>query len=428
MNTPVATILLLAACVGNAEWWVMLINRRHSLRYRHAELRRARHAHDLGIILFPLIVFPIALFRNKGLLNGGTFFQQPLVLQCILGGALTGLIPLLAGVVRWHMRRYPTAVDSVTVQHVDTRDQARSPEARESILGKRSLAARIPGNQIYELEERHVVINMKRHLRSAGLPNTSAAASLRSDADTEAESSHSGRASIRLAHFSDVHLYDCPGPGYFEVVTDHLKELQPDAYMFTGDLLDRDSLLPQARKMFAALSDVASGFFVLGNHDWHLNHDHIRAELVQTGWQSLAGASHDLTLSGQDILLAGTEMPWMGTHPVVPETEPGSLRILLSHSPDQRDFALRNRFDLMLCGHNHGGQIILPWIGPVYSPSRFGVRYSGGMFDVQGMLMHVSRGVGARDPLRLRCRPEITVLELCFSGSDLPDLSRSMDR
>jgi len=51
-------------------------------------------------------------------------------------------------------------------------------------------------------------------------------------------------------------------------------------------------------------------------------------------------------------------------------------------------------------------------IGPVYSPSQFGVRYSGGVYEHRDLLMHVSRGSGAMDPVRLNCRPEITLLQL----------------
>ena len=68
--------------------------------------------------------------------------------------------------------------------------------------------------------------------------------------------------------------------------------------------------------------------------------------------------------------------------------------------------------DLMLCGHLHGGQVILPLIGPIYAPSKYGVMYCGGMYECGNLLIHVSRGVGAMDPLRWNCLPEISLLEL----------------
>ena len=71
-----------------------------------------------------------------------------------------------------------------------------------------------------------------------------------------------------------------------------------------------------------------------------------------------------------------------------------------------------DKIDLILCGHTHGGQVVLPIIGPVYTPSVYGVQYAGGIFEHKGLLMHVSRGVGAKDLLRWNCCPEITLLEL----------------
>lgn len=71
----------------------------------------------------------------------------------------------------------------------------------------------------------------------------------------------------------------------------------------------------------------------------------------------------------------------------------------------------------MLAGHNHGGQICLPLIGPVYSPSRYGVKYAGGTFREGHAVMHVSRGVSAKRPLRWNCPPEITRLVLTRTES-----------
>jgi hypothetical protein len=66
----------------------------------------------------------------------------------------------------------------------------------------------------------------------------------------------------------------------------------------------------------------------------------------------------------------------------------------------------------MLAGHTHGGQIRLPVIGPMVSPSRFGVRYASGVFHEAPTLMHVSRGISGLDPIRINCLPEVTKIIL----------------
>ncbi|MCA9045221.1 MAG: metallophosphoesterase, partial [Planctomycetaceae bacterium] len=86
--------------------------------------------------------------------------------------------------------------------------------------------------------------------------------------------------------------------------------------------------------------------------------------------------------------------------------------LLMSHTPDNFDFARQQSVDLMLAGHTHGGQVQLPLIGPVYSPSKYGCKYSSGTFFEAPTLMHVSRGLAGIHPLRWRCPPEITRLTL----------------
>ena len=89
-----------------------------------------------------------------------------------------------------------------------------------------------------------------------------------------------------------------------------------------------------------------------------------------------------------------------------------AVRILLSHSPDQIQWARARDFDLMLAGHTHGGQIQLPVIGPLIGQSRYGVRYCCGVFHVPPTLLHVSRGLSGVQNLRINCRPELTKLVL----------------
>jgi predicted MPP superfamily phosphohydrolase len=88
------------------------------------------------------------------------------------------------------------------------------------------------------------------------------------------------------------------------------------------------------------------------------------------------------------------------------------LRVALVHSPDQFGWAQANDIDLVLAGHLHGGQVCLPLLGPIMSPSLQGVRYAAGVFKAGNTVMHVSRGAGSLTPLRFRCSPEIAVLTL----------------
>ena len=102
----------------------------------------------------------------------------------------------------------------------------------------------------------------------------------------------------------------------------------------------------------------------------------------------------------------------MGEHPDFSGAPEDAFRLLLSHTPDHIHWARSQGIDLMLSGHNHGGQIVLPVVGPVYSPSRYGCKYSAGVFWEDPTLLYVSRGVSGRHPLRYNCLPEMTKLVL----------------
>jgi predicted MPP superfamily phosphohydrolase len=117
------------------------------------------------------------------------------------------------------------------------------------------------------------------------------------------------------------------------------------------------------------------------------------------------------------FVLGVNELPWFepaSNFDVVPRHDESGLplRILLAHSPDEFKWAQANEVDLMLAGHLHGGQVRLPLLGAIVSPSRYGVRYALGVFTAGNTVMHVSRGTGSLTPLRYNCPPEISLLTL----------------
>jgi hypothetical protein len=66
----------------------------------------------------------------------------------------------------------------------------------------------------------------------------------------------------------------------------------------------------------------------------------------------------------------------------------------------------------MLGGHAHGGQIRVPFVGPIVTPSRYGVRYASGVFYQRETTLHVTRGISGLQSIRYRCLPELTQLQL----------------
>lgn len=90
-------------------------------------------------------------------------------------------------------------------------------------------------------------------------------------------------------------------------------------------------------------------------------------------------------------------------------------RIFISHAPDFVD-SMPEPVDLVLAGHTHGGQVVIPFFGPPTTASRLPRLYAGGLHDYRGTPLHVSRGVGMErgfaPPVRFLCPPEICVLDV----------------
>jgi predicted MPP superfamily phosphohydrolase len=217
---------------------------------------------------------------------------------------------------------------------------------------------------------------------------------------------------LRIAHLTDLHLTGKIGQEFFAEAVRLTNELKPDLIAMTGDIAERTKCLPWIVTLFGQLHAPLGKYYVLGNHDFLLpDAGALRQELTQSGFVELRGTTQRIGYNGKEILLAGNELPWCGPAPQVPPPD-DAFRILLAHTPDLFFWAQANQFDLMLAGHNHGGQICFPLIGPLVSPSRYGTRYAAGLFRQGPTLLHVGRGLSGEHLLRWNCPPELTLLEL----------------
>jgi len=237
---------------------------------------------------------------------------------------------------------------------------------------------------------------------------------------------------LTIAHLSDLHMTGQLGREFYDVVVDETNALEPDLIVITGDILERERCLPWIAPTLGRLRAHHGKFFILGNHEQRLRDiAPLRAALPAAGLTDLGSKCEMLNIHDTGILIAGTELPWFGGNPKIPllsgeggeRSEPGEgtpqsvirnpqFRLLLSHTPDQLHFARRHHFDLMLAGHNHGGQIRFPYLGALITPSFYGSRYAGGLYYSHPTLLHVSRGLAGIHPIRLNCPPELPLLIL----------------
>jgi uncharacterized protein len=222
---------------------------------------------------------------------------------------------------------------------------------------------------------------------------------------------------LAIVHLSDLHLSGKIGKAYFREVVRHCNMLKPDLAVITGDIIEKVHCIDWIPDTLGRLRAQHGVFFILGNHDRYIDHSLIRKTLVASGLTDLGGRWMRISIRDTNILLAGNELPWL-THTADLNRDQAqthndrTLRVLLAHTPDQFGWARRADIDLMLCGHLHGGQIRIPPIGALLTPSLWGVKFSHGLFHLPPTIMHVSRGISGKYPLRWFCPPEIALLKL----------------
>lgn len=213
---------------------------------------------------------------------------------------------------------------------------------------------------------------------------------------------------LRLLHLSDLHYgFRIPLSLIHEAITLGLAQ-KPDLICLTGDYVTNNwfdhplLLLDPLRR----LTRVAPTFAVLGNHDV----DPLGDILTSAGVRLLENSSsafEQLHIVGVgDLWGAGVDAP--AAFEKCPANSP---RIVLAHNPDSKDYLTSYDWSLLLCGHTHGGQAVMPFVGPVLYSVRDQSMVAG-LHQWKGRSVHVTRGVGSLFGVRFNCRPEVSVLEL----------------
>ncbi|VTS02752.1 metallophosphoesterase [Tuwongella immobilis] len=218
---------------------------------------------------------------------------------------------------------------------------------------------------------------------------------------------------LTILHLSDLHLIGTPTQAYFQKVMEHVQTLgTPDLLVITGDLVDTPTHHRWLIRLLHPLRWNYGAFAILGNHDWLFDDRPIRRRLQRLGMHVIGNGMHEMTVRGEPLQILGNEGPWFVPVPDPAKLPHGPFRLLLSHTPDNLPWAKSHHVDLMLSGHNHGGQIRIPGFGPIFVPSRFGRRYDMGTFFEPPTLMHVNRGLSGKTPLRLFCPPQVSWITL----------------
>jgi len=208
----------------------------------------------------------------------------------------------------------------------------------------------------------------------------------------------------RFVQFTDLHHKG--DRAYLEKVVRVVNQLSPEFVCFTGDIVEDAEFLPEALELMEQIK--APMFGIPGNHDYWSKIDFgaVAKSFASTDGKWLLDESV-LVSEGRVQLIGATCTKAPNFQP-----RPGVKNILLIHYPYWVEQLAGMKFDLILAGHSHGGQVRLPFIGAIMVPGGVG-QYDLGMFETPSGPLYVNAGIGYFHlNVRFNCRPEITVFEV----------------
>jgi predicted MPP superfamily phosphohydrolase len=256
-----------------------------------------------------------------------------------------------------------------------------------------------------------------------------------------------GSAPLTVLQLSDLHM--TAGQRSKQDWVAGLADLRPDLVINTGDNLAGMDAVPSTLRALQPLMELP-GAFVLASNDYYAprpknplkyfrtNHKRVHGDelpwqelrdgMTARGWLDLTNATGSLTVDGRRIAFAGVDDPHLQLDRyddvAGPADAAADVRIGLVHSPEPRvlDRFTADGYDLLLCGHTHGGQLRVPFYGALVTNcgiDRQRVRWlhewaAPSPAHPTGTWLHVSAGLGTSPyaPYRLACPPEATLLTL----------------
>ena len=217
-------------------------------------------------------------------------------------------------------------------------------------------------------------------------------------------------AGLRIGLITDTHRSRWVSHDVVERASRALVAEKPDLIVLGGDYVtwgNRQYVGPSADAM-ASLTAPHGVFAILGNHDD--DHD-MPAALRRTGFHVLRDARTRLTIRGEPLDLVGIRF-WTKKQSDIADLvrETAAATVLLAHDPRRITEAAALNVPLVLSGHTHGGQVVLPGLGAL-AARKFPI--ASGTLRRDQTTMFVSRGVGTiYVPVRIDCPPEVAVLTL----------------
>lgn len=238
---------------------------------------------------------------------------------------------------------------------------------------------------------------------------------------------------IRIALVTDLH--SCKYGEKEQELMEAIDSQNPDLVMLVGDIFD--DVIPDTNTeyLLQGIADLYPCYYVTGNHEYWSGSGFSEKMDILAKYSiiRLSGKMETIAINGETINICGVDDPdvymsasadkYKDTVSFIDQlihvrelSQNGHYTILLSHRPESFELYAYHQFDLVLCGHAHGGQWRIPGIvNGLYAPNQgFFPKYAGGKYQAEDTTMIVSRGL-ARESTRIPRfynRPELVIVDL----------------
>jgi predicted MPP superfamily phosphohydrolase len=219
-----------------------------------------------------------------------------------------------------------------------------------------------------------------------------------------------GNKKLRVAHITDLHT---KGINYLEdqlIVA--LKQENPDITVITGDLANPSGTKEGYVAVLKELKTKKGVYLVQGNWEYWESIPDLKSILESNNIKNLTNQTHQID---QDLWLVGFDdseegLPELSIINSIPKS---AMKIALFHSPTFFD-KTADLIQLNFAGHTHGGQVRIPFVGPLWLPRGSG-NYAMGWYEKGKSKLYVSRGIGTSIlPIRFNCSPELAIIDINY--------------
>lgn len=233
----------------------------------------------------------------------------------------------------------------------------------------------------------------------------------------------------RIAHISDFH--NTKSNRLKDKLIKTLEDDKPDILVITGDFIDsRRTNMNISLEFIKKIKDIPI-YYVAGNHESRIkDYPTFKQKLQELGVTVLENEIIQLSRDNEEINLIGLQDPSFDTsenntkemHEIVngylsKYSNEDDFEILLIHRPELFETYVQNNVDAVFSGHAHGGQVVLPLIGPIIAPNQgYFPKLTSGVHQKNNTSLVISRGIGnSLCPIRINNNPELIYVTLDFS-------------